>query len=96
MSKALLIAGGLFLLSFSVSAQTADEIIAKYIQKIGGIERLQAIKTMRSTGKFVGGGGFEAVVVIENKRPNLVREEFSLQGLTAVNAYDGRNGWAIP
>lgn len=95
MHRALLIAGGLFLLSFSVSAQTADEIITKYVQKIGGIEKLQAIKTMRSTGKFVGGGGFEAVVVQENKRPNLVREEFSLQGMTAINAYDGKNGWKI-
>src|SRR2546421_595476 len=31
---------------------------------------------------FPVGGGFEAAVLQENKRPNKVREEFSLQGLT--------------
>ena len=91
----LLSAVGLLLLPFSLPAQTADEIVAKYVQKIGGIEKLQAIKTMRSSGKFVGGGGFEAKVINENKRPNLVREEFLLQGLTAINAYDGKSGWKI-
>src|SRR6185436_18506278 len=69
--------------------------ITKYVQKIGGIEKLQAIKTMRATGKFIGGGGFEAVVVQENKRPNMVREEFQLMGMTAINAYDGKSGWKI-
>ena len=85
----------LLLLSFSVPAQTADEIIAKYVQKIGGMGTIQAIKTIRYTGKFMAGGGFEAVVVNEKKRPNLVREEFSLQGLTQILAYDGKNGWKI-
>jgi hypothetical protein len=33
--------------------------------------------------------------VQENKRPNHVREEFSLQGMTGINAYDGSNGWKI-
>ena len=46
-------------------------------------------------GKFNGGGGFEAKVVEENKRPNMVRQEFSFQGMTAVNAYDGKTGWKI-
>jgi len=31
----------------------------------------------------------------ENQRPNLVRETFSLQGMTAVQAYDGSAGWQI-
>ena len=95
MRRSFLIAACLGLLSFSVSAQTADEIIAKYIQKIGGMEKMQAIKTTRSTAKFIGGGGFEAVIVSESKRPNLVRQEFSLQGLSQILAYDGKNGWKI-
>lgn len=76
-------------------AQTADEIIAKYIQRIGGMEKLQAIKTMRATGKLSGGGGFEAVVVDESRRPNLARNEFRIQGMTAVSAFDGKTGWKI-
>lgn len=74
---------------------TADELIARYIKTIGGMDRIAAVKTLRRTGKFFGGGGFEADIVQENKRPGLVREEFSLQGMTAVNAYDGKTGWKI-
>ncbi len=88
-------AAALVLLSFSVSAQTADQIIAKYIEKSGGIEKMQAIKTMRSTAKFEGGGGFQAEIIGESKRPNLVRQEFQLQGMSAITSYDGRNGWKI-
>ncbi len=79
---------------FSYS-QTADELIAKNIQARGGIEKMKAIKTMRVTGKFEGGGGFTASVGQENQRPNLLRETFTLQGMTAVQAYDGTAGWQI-
>jgi len=85
----------LLLLSISLEAQTADEIIAKFIKTVGGVEKIQAVKTIRRAGKFIGGGGFEAVVLQENKRPTMVREEFSLQGLTGITAYDGKKGWKI-
>ena len=75
--------------------QTADELIAKNIQARGGLEKMKAIKTMRMTGKFEGGGGFTASVGQENERPDLIRETFSLQGMTAVQAYDGNIGWQI-
>src|SRR6266436_3176047 len=76
-------------------SQTADELIAKNIQARGGLEKMKAIKTMRLTGKFDGGGGFTATVGQENARPNLIRQTFSLQGMTAVQAYDGTAGWQI-
>jgi hypothetical protein len=78
-----------------LAAQSVDSLIAKYVQAIGGMQRIQAIQSLRRTGKYIGGGGFQAVVVQENKRPNSVREEFSLQGMTGINAYDGKNGWKI-
>src|SRR5277367_5181874 len=59
------------------------------------MEKMKAIKTMRVTGKFEGGGGFTASVGEENQRPNLLRESFTLQGMTAVQAYDGSAGWQI-
>ncbi|HUR81863.1 MAG TPA: sialidase [Thermoanaerobaculia bacterium] len=86
---------GLILLATAAGAQTADEIISKYIRQSGGMERINAIQTLRRTGKFTGGGGFEARIVEENKRPNRVRQEFELQGMTAVNAWDGTIGWKI-
>ena len=82
-------------LSIFTYSQTADELINKNIQAKGGIEKMKAIHSVRITGKLNGGGGFTAATVQENQRPNLVRETFALQGMTAVSAYDGTTGWQI-
>src|SRR5713101_7899506 len=95
MRRVLLMMAGLALLAAPASAQTAEEIVAKYIKTVGGAEKIQAVKTLRRTGTYNRGGGFEAAILEENKRGNMVRQEFSLQGLTAVNAYDGHTGWKI-
>jgi photosystem II stability/assembly factor-like uncharacterized protein len=95
MRNLLLRLAGLTFFAMPLSAQTADELIAKYVKTVGGMERIQAVQTLRRTGKFLGSGGFEAAVVQENKRPSKVRQEFSLQGMTGINAYDGKTGWKI-
>lgn len=82
-------------LSVAAQAQTAEELVNKNIQARGGLEKIKAITSLRMTGKFEGGGGFTARVSQENKRPNLVRETFSLQGMTAISASDGTTGWQI-
>ena len=76
-------------------AQTAEELVNKNIEAKGGIDKIHAIKSIRMTGKLTAGGGFTAAIGQENLRPNLVRETFSLQGMTAVTAYDGTTGWQI-
>src|SRR6516162_3758628 len=83
------------LLVLPVSAQTADEIITKYVNKIGGAEQIHALKTLRRTGKLTMAGGLEAVLVHENKRPDMVRQDTTLQGMSGVVAYDGHSGWKI-
>src|SRR5690349_924498 len=95
MRSVLLSLVGLALIAAPLPAQSADDIIAKYIKTVGGMDKIQAVQTLRRAGTFNGGGGFEAAVLQENKRPNKVREEFSLQGMTGVNAYDGKAGWKI-
>jgi hypothetical protein len=82
-------------LSVLAYGQNAEELVNKNIQAKGGIEKIKAIKSIRLTGKLNGGGGFTAATLQENERPNLVRETFSLQGMTAVTAYDGTTGWQI-
>ena len=76
-------------------SQTADELIAKNIQARGGMEKIKAIKTLRMTGRFEGGGGFTASVGQEDQRPDLIRQTLQLQGMTMVQAYDGSTGWQI-
>src|SRR5262245_345666 len=95
MSRILLAILGLALFAMPVSAQTAEEIVAKYIKTIGGAEKIEAIKTLRRSGKYTGGGGFEAVFIQENKRPEMARQEILIQGITGVYAYDGKTGWKI-
>jgi photosystem II stability/assembly factor-like uncharacterized protein len=96
MRRALLAIATIVLFSAqSTPPPTAEEIVARYIQRIGGMPRINAVKSLRRTGKFIGGGGFEAEVVQENKRPSMVRQEFNIQGMSGINAYDGKNGWKI-
>jgi len=75
--------------------QTAEELVDKNIQAKGGMEKIKAIHSLHMTGKLNGGGGFTATVTQDSMRPNLVRETFSLQGMTGVQAYDGAVGWQI-
>lgn len=85
----------LFLSAVSVPAQNVDEIISHYIKTIGGMENIQAVKSLRRTGKLTGSGGFEASFVQENRRADMVRKEISIQGMTGVYAYQGKSGWKI-
>lgn len=75
-------------------AQTVDEVITKNIQAHGGLEKLKAVKTIRTTGKF-SQGSFRAGFLQDNKRPGKVREEALIQGLAQIQAYDGKTGWQI-
>lgn len=77
------------------TAQTVDELIAKNVEARGGLDKLKSVQTMRMTGKMTMGPGMEAPVTLELKRPNSVRMEFTFQGMTGVQAWDGKSGWAI-
>jgi len=81
--------------SVFASSQTADELISKNIKAKGGMDAIKAVKTVRMAGRLDAAGGFTGRVGQENMRPNLVRETFSLQGMTAVQAYDGSTAWQI-
>jgi len=76
-------------------APNVDDLIAKYLKAIGGKDKLTAIKTMKATGKSTFGGGMEAPMVMEHKRPNKVRMEFQFQGMTGTQAFDGKDAWMV-
>ena len=97
---AALIAGAIALAGASAQAQapapTADDIIARQIAARGGLDKLKAIQSLKFEGTMLVYGGAVRLHVVElKKRPGLVREEASLQGLTNVQAYDGTGGWQI-
>src|SRR5260370_31710489 len=74
--------------SITANAQTVDEVIAKNIQAKGGADKLKSVRSLRTTAKF-SQGSFRADFRQENKRADKVREEFIIQGLAQVQAYDG-------
>jgi outer membrane lipoprotein-sorting protein len=79
----------------SVWAQTADEIIAKNIQARGGAEKLKSVQSIKATANMALGPGMEAPGILIQKRPDKAHLEFTIQGLTAVQAYDGAKAWQI-
>ena len=81
-------------ISLAARAQTVDEVIAKNIQARGGLDKLRSVHTVRTTAKLTQ-GSFRADFLQENKRADKVREEFIIQGLAQVQAYDGKTGWQI-
>jgi outer membrane lipoprotein-sorting protein len=93
--KYLLGLSALGLLGPQASAQTVDELIAKNVEARGGLEKLKSVKAIRMTGKMTMGPGMEAPISLELKRPNSIRMEFTFQGNVGVQAFDGKNGWAI-
>jgi hypothetical protein len=93
MHKILLIAVGLGW-SVVVRAQTAEDMVAKNLSAKGGVEKIKAIKSLKMSGRFQM-GDFTADIGQESKAPNLLRETFSVQGMTRIQAYDGTSGWQI-
>jgi hypothetical protein len=88
------ILASLFCFSLCAFSQTADELVAKNIQAHGGMDKVKAVKSLRMTGTFAS-GGFKAAVGYESKRPDMLRQTFSVQGMTRIQAYDGSTGWQI-
>ena len=73
---------------------TVESLIEKNLEAKGGRERLEAVESARLTGTM-NMGGMEAPFVFEWKAPDKVRIEFTIQGMTGIQAYDGETGWAV-
>jgi hypothetical protein len=75
---------------------TADQLVAKNIEAKGGADALHALQSVRLSGKMlVNQGQLEYAYLQTKKRPDEVRTEATLQGMTMVQAYDGKEGWKI-
>jgi len=70
---------------------TADSVIEKYINAIGGREVLSSVKdrTTIMTGTVQG---FDVKMTIYQKEPNLLRQEIQASGLDQLIIFDGEKG----
>jgi hypothetical protein len=75
---------------------TVDELVAKNVEAKGGANALRSLQSLRLSGKMVlNQGQLECRYQQTKKRPGEVRTEITLQGMTAIQAYDGKEGWRI-
>jgi hypothetical protein len=75
---------------------TVDELVSKNVEAKGGAEALHALQSLRLSGKMlVQQGQIQLAYLETKKRPDEVRAESSLQGMTQIEAYDGKEGWKV-
>lgn len=82
------------LLAAGAGAETADDVIAKFVAARGGMEKIKAIQSLDMTIK-ANQQGVEFPGKLEWKRPGKMRLEMTIQGKTMVQAYDGKTAWTV-
>ena len=75
---------------------TADQVFGKYIQAVGGAQRLASLASFVARGTYAGfnTGGSDVPIEIAAKAPNQRTQVVRAPDGDAVKTYDGRNGWA--
>ena len=88
---------GLTAHSALAQAITADQVIEKNIAARGGLKAWQEVGSMTMTGKMDAGSkqNVQLPFVMKLKRPRMSRIEIDFAGKTAVQVYDGTNGWKV-
>jgi outer membrane lipoprotein-sorting protein len=81
-------------LSAAAHAQTVDEIVDKNLKAKGGVDKWKSVSAVKMTGK-VSLQGMELPMTIYSKRPNLSRQEITIQDKKLVQAFDGTTPWMI-
>ena len=78
-------------------ALTVDQIIQKNIAARGGLQAWHEIQTMTITGKMEAGtkDNVQLPFVMKLKRPKMSRLELQFGGKTALQIYDGHDGWKV-
>lgn len=79
----------------TVEEPSVETLVARHVEARGGKESLQAIETLRMSGRAINGPGRQALVTREVRPPGQIRTEFELQGVTAVFACDGSICWYV-
>ena len=76
---------------------TAAQIVERNISARGGLQAWRGVKTLSMSGKLDAGGKQKVQLpfVLEMERSRKTRLELQFNGQTAVQVYDGTNGWKL-
>lgn len=94
MKKIIVLFTAMIFLGLLCQAETVDDIIAKNMEVKGGIDKLRAIKTNKTTGKMTM-MGFETQVTMWYKEPGMMKMEMTIAEKLMTFAYDGKTAWQI-
>src|SRR5918993_2312261 len=77
----------------SVTAQTADEIINKYVEAIGGAEKIGALKSVKMTGTL-NVQGFDVGIVVTGLHQVGMRTDIAVPGMSdGFQLMNTKKGW---
>ncbi len=74
---------------------SAAQIVDKNVAARGGLAAWHGVQTMTMSGQMDAGKGVKLPYVMELKRGRKKRVEIQFHGQTAVQVYDGSNGWKL-
>jgi outer membrane lipoprotein-sorting protein len=79
----------------SVKKVSADQILDKYIQALGGAAQLAKLTSLVAKGKYEGFDTLSTKVAIDifANAPNQLTAVVHAQNADSVTTYDGKNGW---
>ena len=79
--------------TYTISAQTADEIIDNYFENTGGIDTWNALNSMKSMAT-INQEGMEFPLTIINMKDGRQMLQFEVQGKVLTQAFDGDVSWS--
>jgi outer membrane lipoprotein-sorting protein len=97
MRRTILLVATLTLLVLPAMAEdlTLDQVLAKHYEALGGLDAIKGMQSATFVGRMEMGPGAEAPFKMYFKRPMKARMEFTMQGMTGIQAYDGETAWMI-
>jgi len=78
----------------SINAQTVDEVIGKYLDAIGGKEKLSQVKSVyfENSMEVMGNAAPQKEYLIEGKG---YKSEVDFQGTSIIQCYTDKGGWLV-
>lgn len=78
---------------------SADQILDRYLQALGGVERLAGVTSFVATGTsegfrgFGGGGTVQIFAKAPDQRATIIKFDEKIGREDAIRVFDGRSGW---
>src|SRR5215813_13550419 len=86
--------GLLAFVALSTRAQTADDIIQKYANAMGGLDNFNKVKTVKMSGT-VTAQGMDLPITVQIINGKAMRSDVQVMGQAVTDSYKDGKGWKI-